>query len=169
MSDPPLHQPTSKRIPRFERPSAATEPCEQARNQARAKKRSLCASRSPLARTGYVRATPKGAPVNKPIWGTSRGSGHQVRGSSASAWSFQSDPPLGALAIEFDGISIAVAPTVVRRSARLYVPSIKWGDSPPMLRRGRPDRPGRASNEGELWGIIPKPLSESIRQNRVMQ
>jgi hypothetical protein len=38
-----------------------------------------------------------------------------------------------------------------------------------MLRRGYPDRPGRASNkEGESWVIIPKPLSESIRQNRVM-
>jgi hypothetical protein len=35
---------------------------------------------------------------------------------------------------------------------------------------GYPDGLGRASNkEGESWVIILRPLSESIRQNRVMQ
>ena len=35
---------------------------------------------------------------------------------------------------------------------------------------GYPDGPGRASNkEGESWVIIPRSLSESIRQNRAMQ
>jgi hypothetical protein len=55
-------------------------------------------------------------------------------------------------------------------SARLYVPSTNEATHPQCCDEGYPDRPGRASNkEGESWVIIPKPLSESIRQNRLMQ
>ena len=55
-------------------------------------------------------------------------------------------------------------------SARLYVPSTNEATHPRCCDKGYPGEPGRASNkEGESWTIIPKPLSESIRQNRVMQ
>ena len=71
--------------------------------------------------------------------------------------------------------SAAVAPASVLsncglRYPRLYVPSINEATHPRCCDEGSPDGPGRASNkEGESWGIIPKPLSGSIRQNRVMQ
>src|SRR5258705_2842606 len=53
---------------------------------------------------------------------------------------------------------------------RLYVPSTNEATHPRCCDEGYPDGPGRASNlKGESWAIIPKPLSESIRQNRVMQ
>src|ERR1700741_3390064 len=55
-------------------------------------------------------------------------------------------------------------------SARLYVPSTNEATHPRCCDEGCPDGPGRASNkEGESWGIIPKALSESTRQNRAMQ
>src|SRR5215471_11144774 len=54
--------------------------------------------------------------------------------------------------------------------ARLYVPSINEATHPRCCDEGYPDGPGRASNkEGESWVIILKFLSESIRQNCVMQ
>src|SRR5262245_52204976 len=58
----------------------------------------------------------------------------------------------------------------LRVIARLYVPSTNEATHPRCCDEGCPDGPGRASNkEGESWVIIPRPLSESIRQNCVMQ
>ena len=48
-------------------------------------------------------------------------------------------------------------------------PSTNEATHPRCCDEGYPDGPGRASNKEESWAIIPKPLSESIRQNRVMQ
>src|SRR5262249_5994285 len=49
-------------------------------------------------------------------------------------------------------------------------PSTNEATHPRCCDEGYPDGPGRASNkEGESWFIILRPLSESIRQNRVMQ
>jgi hypothetical protein len=55
------------------------------------------------------------------------------------------------------------------KSARLYVPPQNEATHPRCCDEGCPDGPGRASNkEGESWVIIPRSLSESIRQNRAM-
>jgi len=49
-------------------------------------------------------------------------------------------------------------------------PSTNEATHPRCCDEGYPDEPGRASNkEGESWVIVPKSLSESTRQNRVMQ
>src|SRR6202040_4082765 len=57
-----------------------------------------------------------------------------------------------------------------RRPLDCMSPSTNEATHPQCCDEGYPDRPGRASNkEGESWVIIPKPLSESIRQNRLMK
>ena len=51
------------------------------------------------------------------------------------------------------GIGLATSVSLARRGHRVIA-----------------TKPGRASNkEAESWGIIPRPLSESIRQNCVMR